>query len=252
MQPIKNNYIRMKVAKLCLLVAMPAEAKPLIQHFNLIRQENFFGKLPPEAYTGSYRNIEILVVVNGTDRIHGTNLVGTQAATLAAQVAIEKFAPDLIINPGTAGAFARNGSRIGDVYLSHLHFVFHDRRIPIPGWDAFGVGSYPSYDTTAIATALGFKQGIVTTGNSLDMTADDERIINQAGGQVKDMEAAALAWVASLHEVPIFSVKSITDLMDSEKTTQEEFLENLHAASVALKDACFSIIDYLADNQNAD
>ena len=64
------------------------------------------------------------------------------------------------------------------------------------------------------------------------------------------MEAAALAWVASLHEVPFFSVKSITDLMDSEKTTQEEFLENLHAASEALKDACFTIIDYIAEGND--
>jgi Nucleoside phosphorylase len=237
----------MNVSKLCLLVAMPAEAKPLIQHFNLVQQDGYFGKLPPLAYTGHYRNIDILVVVNGQDPQHKVDLVGTQPATLAAQVAIDKFNPDLIINAGTAGAFAHNGSRIGDVYLSHQHFVFHDRRIPIPGWDTYGVGRYPSYDTTTLAKTLGYKQGIVTTGNSLDMPPVDEQTINQIGGEVKDMEAAALAWVASLHGVPFFSVKSITDLMDSEKTTQEEFLENLHAASEALKDACFTIIDYIAE-----
>lgn len=240
----------MNVSKLCLLVAMPAEAKPLIQHFSLVQQDGYFGKLPPLAYTGHYRNIDILVVVNGQDPQHKVDLVGTQPATLAAQVAIERFNPDLIINAGTAGAFARNGSRIGDVYLSHQHFVFHDRRIPIPGWDTYGFGRYPSYDTTTLAKALGYKQGIVTTGNSLDMPAVDEQTITQIGGEVKDMEAAALAWVASLHGVPFFSVKSITDLMDSEKTTQEEFLENLHAASEALKDACFAIIDYIAEGND--
>lgn len=229
---------------------MPAEAKPLIQHFNLLENKGYFGNLPPVAYTGQYRDIEILVVINGKDPQHGVDLVGTQPATLAAQIAIDRFAPDLIINPGTAGAFARNGSRIGDVYLSSSYFVFHDRRIPIPGWDEYGFGKYPSFDTTKLANALGYKQGIVTSGNSLDMTSTDEQTIDQLGGQVKDMEAAAFAWVASLHGTPFFSVKSVTDLMDSEKTTQEEFLENLHAASVALKDACFAIIDFIADGND--
>jgi nucleoside phosphorylase len=62
------------------------------------------------------------------------------------------------------------------------------------------------------------------------------------------MEAAAMAWVASLYKKPFFCIKSITDLMDSEKTTQEEFLENLHMASISLKDACFKVVEHLSNN----
>lgn len=226
-------------------MAMPAEAKPLIAHFGLVLQPDLFGKLPPLAYKGAYKGIELLLVINGKDRHLGVDLVGTQPATLAAHLAIEHFNPDLIINAGTAGAFARNGSSVGDVYLSRKHVVFHDRRIPIPGWDEYGTGGYPTVNTDRIASTLGFKQGIVTSGNSLDMPEVDEQVIEKLGGEVKDMEAAAMAWVASLYEIPFFCIKSITDLMDSEKTTQEEFLENLHMASEALKDACFKVVEYL-------
>jgi len=225
---------------------MPEEAEPIVQHFNLAHQPSYFGQLPPKAYKGLYNHLDILLVVNGRDKLHDVDLVGTQPATLAALLAIEKFSPDLIINAGTAGAFGANGASIGDVYLSNRHFIFHDRRIPIPGWDSFGVGRYPSFDTSEIAAALGLKQGIITTGNSLDMPAEDERTIRENGGEIKDMEGAAFAWVASLYGTPIFSIKAITDLMDSEKTTQEEFLQNLHKASIALKEACYSVIDYIA------
>lgn len=238
----------MKVSKLCFLIAMPAEAKPLIEHFGLIHHPNLFGALPPIAYKGVYKNIELMVVVNGKDQQLGVDLVGTQPATLAAHLAIEHFNPDLIINAGTAGAFARNGSQIGNVYLSHKYIVFHDRRIPIPGWDAYGVGRYPTFNTSVLAARLGFKQGVVTSGNSLDMPEVDERTINEIGGEIKDMEAAAMAWVASLYEKPFFCIKSITDLMDSEKTTQEEFLENLHMASISLKDACFKVVEHLSNS----
>lgn len=239
----------MKVSKLCFLFAMPDEAKPLIEHFGLMQIGNAFGALPPIAYKGHYNNIELFLVINGKDEKQGVDLVGTQPATLAAHLAIEKFKPDLVINAGTAGAFASNGSEIGDVYLSHQHIVFHDRRIPIPGWDEYGVGKYPTYDATLIARALEMKQGIITTGNSLDMSPEDEKMIADIGGEVKEMEAAAMAWAASLHKVPFFCIKSITDLMDSEKTTQEEFLENLQMASVALKDACFRVVEYIEKNE---
>jgi Nucleoside phosphorylase len=236
------------VSKLCFIVAMPAEAAPLIDHFGLKHIEGCFGKLPPLAYCGHYKAMDIAVVVNGQDHIHNLNLVGSQPATLAAHLAIEKFNPDLLISAGTAGAFASNGAAIGDTYLSHKHVIFHDRRIPIPGWDAYGVGHYPTYDTSTIAQYLGLKQGVVTTGNSLDMPTIDEQTIKANGGEVKEMEAAAIAWVAAIHDVPFFCIKAITDLMDSDKTTQEEFLENLHTASLALKDACFKVVDFVGEN----
>ncbi len=63
---------------------------------------------------------------------------------------------------------------------------------------------------------------------------------------VKDMEAAAIAWTVELFKIPYFCVKVITDIVDGERPSHEEFLENLHTAAVSLQVALPKIIDFLA------
>lgn len=40
--------------KICFIVAMAAEAKPLIQHFGLMHQGGRFGQAPSQVYQGNY------------------------------------------------------------------------------------------------------------------------------------------------------------------------------------------------------
>lgn len=230
--------------RICFQFAMHEEAAPLIEKFKLEHVADFFAPLPPQLYKGVHNSKEILVVLNGQQ--NGLDLVGCEPATLTTQLIISQLKPDLLINAGTCGAFTANGSQIGDVYLSHEHIVFHDRRVgDSGGWYEMGVGFYPCIDATKMAADLGFKLGKCTTGSSLDMTSDDLRMIQKIGGELKDMEAAAIAWVASLYNTPLLCVKSVTDLCDGGRATEEEFRENLSMAAHNLKDACFKILDYL-------
>jgi 5'-methylthioadenosine nucleosidase len=230
---------------ICFVVAMKAEAQPVIEAFGLTEDIGFSGSLPMKAYTGNYKGIQLSLVINGKDADTTLDLIGTQAATLATHFAIERYAPQLIINAGTAGAFGENGAMIGDVYLSRDYIVFHDRRVPIPGWDKQSIGYFPVWDVSPLLP-LGFKSGIVTTGNSLDMPEHDEEHIRKIGGEIKEMEAAAVAWVAKLHGIPLFCVKAVTDLMDSGIPTHEEFKMNLQLATANLRDGVHKIIDFLA------
>ena len=50
------------------------------------------------------------------------------------------------------------------------------------------------------------------------------------------MEAAAVAWVCALNEVPFTALKVTTDLVDGEITTEEEFVTNLQYASNRLSE----------------
>ena len=230
--------------KICFIIAMMAEAKPLIERFGLQQIEWYFGDMPTQLYSGIINGKELNIVLNGQHE--GLDLVGCEAATLTAELAISRIQPDLVINAGTCGAFKADGARIGDVYLSQGSVMFHDRRVGDDGgWAEMGLGNYPCIDATHIAEALGLKSGKCTTGSSLDMTDTDLRIIRSNGGQLKDMEAGAIAYVASLHKTPLLCVKSVTDLCDGGRATEEEFRENLHMASQALKDACTKIIEYL-------
>lgn len=55
------------------------------------------------------------------------------------------------------------------------------RRIPIPGFKEFGVGDHESHPTPALLKELGFKHGVVTTGNSFDHTEMDDKIMEENG-----------------------------------------------------------------------
>ena len=64
-------------------------------------------------------------------------------------MAINAFKPDIIINAGTAGGFARVNGQIGDVYVCN-HFTHHDRRIPVPGFEKYGKGQHQFIETSKL------------------------------------------------------------------------------------------------------
>ncbi|WP_455498716.1 phosphorylase family protein [Coprobacter sp.] len=229
--------------KICFVVAMEGEAKPLIRHFGLRHIGGRFGQLPSQAYEAFYAGKEITLITNGVDSETGLDYIGCEAAVLSAHLAISSFPPDLIINAGTAGGFASKGAQIGDVYLSDRYVVFHDRRVAIPGWDKMGQGYLPCADCRNIASRIRAKLGVCTSGSSLDITEEDLEQMKQTGGEVKDMEAAAIAWVASLYHIPLLCVKAITDLVDTGHPTPEQFNDNFLLATQRLDDACFRLID---------
>lgn len=238
--------------KICYIVAMQAEAQPFIDHFGVKEVKDFFAPLPCKLYRSIIStdngNSELNIVLNGQQ--HGSDLVGCEAASVATLAAIQKIDPDIIINSGTCGGFKSEGASIAQVFIGN-GVMFHDRRVP--GDDAWGtqaLGNYPVWEgSEALAKKLGFEMGKVTTGSSLDMQPCDEKIIHENGGQLKDMEGAAIAFVCSLFQKPILFVKSVTDLCDSGAETFEEFSKNLAAASESLRKANVKVIEQLTSDK---
>lgn len=230
--------------RICYVVAMVAEAKPFIERYGIEEVKDFFAPLPCRLYEGEVNGAILDVVLNGQQQ--GSDLVGCEAASVATLSAIQRLHPDLVVNSGTCGAFRANGAKIAEVYIGN-GVMFHDRRVP--GDDAWGtqsLGNYPVWEGCAqLAQALGCKMGKVTTGSSLDMQPCDLDIIQQNGGELKDMEGAAVGFVCSLFKTPILYVKSVTDLCDSGAETFEEFSRNLHHACETLKTTNEQVIEYL-------
>lgn len=69
---------------------------------------------------------------------------------------------------------------------------------------------------------------------------------------VKDMEAAAIAWVAELSKTPFFALKVVTDIVDGDRPTQDEFLENLSAASKSLQEKLPKIVEFVMGKKYSD
>ena len=70
-------------------------------------------------------------------------------------------------------------------------------------------------------------------------------IMNKHEAAVKEMEAAAVAYACSLWKVPMFAVKSVTDIVDGDRPPAEEFLANLGKATAALTTAISHVVDHM-------
>ncbi|MCM1514929.1 MAG: hypothetical protein NC080_00670 [Paraprevotella sp.] len=231
------------------IIAMQAEAQPFIEHFGVQEIPDFFSPLPCKLYSteliGPFNvPVQLNVVCNGQQ--HGSDLVGCEAASVTTLATIEKLHPDIVINSGTCGAFRSHGAEIARVYIGNA-CMFHDRRVPGDDkWGTQALGNYPVWTgSETLARNLALDMGKVTTGSSLDMQPCDLQIIRENGGQLKDMEGAAIAFVCSLTGVPVMFVKSVTDLCDGGAETYEEFSRNLAAACQTLNEANIRVIDYL-------
>ncbi|XP_022747987.1 5'-methylthioadenosine/S-adenosylhomocysteine nucleosidase 2-like isoform X1 [Durio zibethinus] len=235
------------ISSILIIIAMQTEALPVVNKFQLTENphSSFPKGVPWVHYHGTYKDIKINLVWPGKDLTFGVDSVGTISASLVTYGSIQALEPDLIINAGTAGGFKAKGAGIGDVFLVS-HLAFHDRRIPIPFFDLYGVGLRQAFSMPNLLKELNLKTGRLSTGDSLDMSPQDEASITANDATVKDMEGAAVAYVADLLKVPAIFVKAVTDLVDGEKPTAEEFLQNLAAVTAALDQAVTQVVDFIS------
>jgi 5'-methylthioadenosine nucleosidase len=208
---------------LAIQFAMAGEAAPF-----LASGGGGFTRLPADGTFGFqyHRRGAVVVAFPGAHPRFGVDAIGSVPAALLTHAVISRFSPRRVINAGTAGGFEARGGAVGDVYLGASPVVFHDRRIALPGFEAMGVGSFPVQGDAALAQKLGVKLGTVSTGDSLDCTPEDARRLDASGAAVKEMEAAAVAWVCERHQVPLVLIKAITDLVDHHEATADQFTRN--------------------------
>ncbi|PSS12046.1 5'-methylthioadenosine/S-adenosylhomocysteine nucleosidase [Actinidia chinensis var. chinensis] len=234
------------ISTIVIIIAMQTEALPLVNKFQLKEDhDSVFPKgVPWVRYCGTYKDLNINIIWPGKDTVLGVDSVGTVSASLVTYASIQALQPDLIINAGTAGGFKAKGASVGDIFLAS-DVAFHDRRIPIPVFDLYGVGLRQALSTPNLLKTLNLKVGKLSTGDSLDTSPQDEASIISNHATVKDMEGAAVAYVADLLKVPAIFVKAITDIVDSDKPTAEEFLQNLAAVTAALDQAVTGVVDFI-------
>ena len=225
------------------VMAMEAEAAPIRKKLGLAGE----GNLLAEGFSARiWSNDFVHVVTNGTDSRFGVDAIGTLPASLTTLLAVQKINPKIVISAGTCGGFIARDGFIGEIILAD-RCVFHDRRIPLEGFIKYGVGDFRVADLNAIAEALKFKVGTVSTGDSLDSQPSDLDFMNSVNAVAKDMEASAVAWVCELKEVPFTALKVTTDLVDGEITTEKEFVTNLEYASNRLSEGILSLVHELRD-----
>jgi 5'-methylthioadenosine nucleosidase len=238
------------VRNVTVIVAMEQEVQPLVQLFNLCRlQDTFLPGAPFVAWEGAVGQLMLRVVWCGRDpRFGGVNNVATTAAAVCTYASIAAFGrPELVISAGTAGGFQAAGAAVGDCFLSSK-CIFHSRRIPSDEGallEEYGFGHFRSPPLGELASRAGLKVGVVSTSDSLDCTAQDLELMRSEGAAVKEMEAAAVAWVCQTLGIPFLALKAITDIVDGEAATRTQFESNLHTASAALQKKLAEVLSLL-------
>jgi 5'-methylthioadenosine nucleosidase len=229
--------------------AMPQEAQRWVQALNLTPYESPRNPGMNEQYKSKIGAVNVVVSINQFNLKHGVAGVGTSNSVLNAFCAINEFKPSLLVNAGTAGGFGDSGGVIGDIYLTKGTVMYHDRHIKLGNYEEYGNGGYSCLSLRRLPKILSAKTGVFSTGNSLDYThADMSRIID-SDALVKDMEAAAFAEIAEQFNVPFIGIKSISDLVDGNKPTPDQFQDNFGLATRNLHGALTKFVRFLANGR---
>lgn len=76
--------------------------------------------------------------------------------------------------------------------------------------------------------------------------------MQEHNASVKEMEVAAIAYVTDHANLPLIAVKVVTDIVDGDKPSHEEFLENLHKAAESLQTQLPRVVTYLMGKMLSD
>jgi len=217
----KPSVIERPITKIVILMAMQDEADPIIKELKLnpceigldhrLNLHTFKGTLQEQNTAAEF---ELVLVAQGFCRRFTecpVSQVGTQAATRATMEICNKLEPQLIITAGTAGGYPLKGAQVGDVFVSTDQISYHNRDIPLPGYEAYGKGNYECLEIPSVTSELNLKSSIISTGDSLRPSDRDEIMIAENKAIIKDMEAAAVAETALLFGVSVLAVKSVTN-----------------------------------------
>lgn len=226
---------------------MEEESQKAIEHFNFEEIKNTKSLLPYKLYKKIIHGNEVYLTNSGIDPKFKVNSVGTIPAALTVYELHKNYNFDLIINPGTAGGFSQRGGEIGDIYLA-TEVLFHHRNIPMGPYEPYGIGRYQAFDFKKINKKIKFKTGVFSSSDSLTCNKDEMEFFTKNEVVVKEMEAAAIAYICELVNIPYLGIKSITDIVDGGRVTSEEFLENLEKASHHLQDFLSTLLEIFPNN----
>jgi len=224
-----------------LQIAMRVEAMPIIEQWSLTAHGKIDSALPAELWRGRAHGRQIALVIHGCDATYHCDQIGTETATIVAFLALRCTRAKLLLNAGTCGGFQSQGAHIGDAYMP-TRFFFHDQRVDLDLFRAFGIGDRSIADRPSARHAAQAKIGTCSTGSSLDVTASELALFARESVTCKDMEAAAIVRVAHDLDTPFVAVKVVTDLVDHPEPVATAFVRNLAVARARLAVAIDAVV----------
>lgn len=192
-------------------------------------------------YTGSLHGVEVVVVKCG---------IGKVAAAVATTALVDRFAPDYVVNTGSAGGFDTD-LNIGDLVIA-TSVLHHDIDITHFGYtlgQAAGMpATYESDETLILAAEQAAEQSLdVTTKRGLICTGDSFIGSDEAAARLREafptmaaveMEGAAIAQTCFMLSTPFLVIRSLSDIAGKTSTVSfQSYLEKAakHSAELVMQ-----------------
>ncbi|PSJ79454.1 5'-methylthioadenosine/adenosylhomocysteine nucleosidase [Neisseria iguanae] len=195
-----------------------------------------FGKF--KAYEGGMSGKRVVLVLSGIGKVN---------AAIAISWVIHQFAPDVVINTGSAGGLG-HGLKVGDVVIGS-EVTHHDVDVTAFGYAVGQVPQLPEMfdsdkDLMAVVTAAAqvfegaaVSKGLIVSGDQFVHSSEHVAAIRSrfATVQAVEMEAAAIAQACYQLETPFVVIRAISDSADEKADISfEEFLKTAAASSAKM------------------
>lgn len=210
--------------KFGIIAAMPQELKILVEQLQDKVEVTVLGRT---YYQGRIGQHEVVLVQSG---------IGKVMSAMSVAILADRFAVDVIVNTGSAGAVAE-GIAIGDVVVA-THLAYHDVDVTAFGY-AFGQMAgqelyYPA-DQVLLEQLTGVlaeqeissHHGLIVTGDSFIAGQDKIASIKEHFPEVLavEMEGAAIAQAAVNTGKPFLVIRAMSDTAQGDANiTFDEFI----------------------------
>ncbi len=204
------------------VIAMQSEADILLDEMKINRSLTVSGK---KIYVGTVYGKETVVCICGVGKVN---------AALGAQLLVSKFDVRKLLNFGVAGGL-NAGTELCQVYQIGAAVQFDFDLTQLNGTKIGTLDEYQENYLTLnrINADLPIKN-LGTSDRFNDSKTDYLLLTEELKADIRDMEGAAIVQAAYAAELPVYSVKAISDVAGSGSTT-EQFLNNKDKALKNLK-----------------
>lgn len=200
------------------------------------REDVTIGK--SEFSIGKIDNIDVVLLKSGIGKVNAA--VGTT-------LLLDHFKPDYVLNTGSAGGY-HTDLNVGDIVIS-TDVRHHDVDVTVFGYEYGQVPQMPPGFTpdasliekaekaAAGITDIKVAKGLIVTGDSF---MDDPNRVEFVRGKFTDlyaveMEAAAIAQVCHLFNVPFVIIRALSDIAGKDSNLSfDKFLEKAALNSATL------------------
>lgn len=225
----------MSVQTISVVGAMEQEIELLRESMANVKHVSF-GKF--SAYEGELAGKRMVLVLSGIGKVN---------AAVSTSWIIHQFAPDCVINTGSAGGLGK-GLKVGDVVIGET-VAHHDVDVTAFGYVWGQVPQLPAVFTSdsnlirqaekaaQVFDGAAVTQGLIVSGDRFVHSSEGVAEIRSHFPDVKavEMEAAAIAQTCHQLEVPFVIIRAVSDSADEKADISfEEFLKTAAVSSAKM------------------